>query len=99
MLLQAVAPIRQYRAECAAAGAIADKAFLVAQLFIVRIDSDGGQYAAPMGQRCRGCVVRSSGRFFCHVIFSVVEGRKIRTFKVAPSLYHAHPPTLGGLYP
>jgi len=50
MLSQALAPVRQDGAKRPPAGAIADKAFVVAKLLIVGIDGDGRQDPAAVGQ-------------------------------------------------
>jgi hypothetical protein len=49
-LLHPVAPVGQDGAEGAAAGAIADEAFLVAQFLVVGVDGDGGQDATAVDQ-------------------------------------------------
>ena len=51
MLLQAFAPVGQYRPEGAAAGAVADEAILVAQFLVVGVDGDGGQQPPAMRER------------------------------------------------
>ena len=53
MLLQAFAPVRQYRPEGTAAGAIADEAVVVAQFLVVGVDGDGRKHPAAV---CKGGV-------------------------------------------
>ena len=48
MLLQAFAPVRQYRPEGSAAGAITDEAVVVAQFLVIGVDGDGRKHPAPV---------------------------------------------------
>ena len=50
MLLQAFAPVGQYRPEGTAAGPIPDESIVVAQFFVIGIDDDGRKHPPPVGK-------------------------------------------------